>query len=52
MSEHGIGDRVDGGWIFSSSGADDGNLSPEFLGNRPRRERRYAEYVRVPAPYV
>jgi propanol-preferring alcohol dehydrogenase len=32
VSEHGIGDRVGVGWIFSSSGADDENLSREFLG--------------------
>jgi propanol-preferring alcohol dehydrogenase len=52
VSEHGIGDRVGVGWIFSSSGADDENLSPEFLGTGRDANGGYAEYMLVPARYA
>jgi propanol-preferring alcohol dehydrogenase len=52
VSEHGIGDRVGVGWIFSSSGADDENLSREFLGTGRDANGGYAEYMLVPARYA
>lgn len=52
VSEHRIGDRVGVGWIFSSSGAGDENLSPEFLGTGRDADGGYAEHMRVPARYA
>ena len=52
VSEHRIGDRVGVGWIFSSSGERDENLSPEFLGTGRDANGGYAEYMVVPARYA
>ena len=52
VSEHRVGDRVGVGWIFSSSGAEDENLHPEFLGTGRDANGGYAEYMVVPAGYA
>lgn len=52
VSEHRVGDRVGVGWIFSSSGAEDENLSPEFVGTGRDANGGYAEYMAVPARYA
>jgi propanol-preferring alcohol dehydrogenase len=43
------GDRVGVGWIHSSTGADDENLSPEFRATGRDVNGGYAEYMTVPA---
>lgn len=52
VSEHDVGDRVGVGWIFSSSGAADENLSHEFRGTGRDANGGYAEYMVVPARYA
>jgi propanol-preferring alcohol dehydrogenase len=52
VSEHRVGDRVGVGWIFSSSGAADENLSSEFVGTGRDANGGYAEYMAVPARYA
>ena len=52
VNEHRVGDRAGVGWIFSSSGADDENLSPEFRGTGRDANGGYAEYMVVPARYA
>ncbi|MFQ5731544.1 MAG: alcohol dehydrogenase catalytic domain-containing protein [Planctomycetaceae bacterium] len=47
-----IGDRVGIGWIHSSSGADDENLSPEFRATGRDVNGGYAEFVTVPQEYA
>ncbi|MFQ5671212.1 MAG: alcohol dehydrogenase catalytic domain-containing protein [Acidobacteriota bacterium] len=49
---HALGDRVGVGWIYSSSGADDENLSPEFRATGRDVDGGYAEYLTVPAAYA
>jgi propanol-preferring alcohol dehydrogenase len=46
------GDRVGVGWIHSSSGGMDENLSPEFLATGRDRNGGYAEYLTVPEAYA
>jgi propanol-preferring alcohol dehydrogenase len=47
-----IGDRVGVGWIHSSSGADDENLSPMFRGTGRDVDGGYAEYMTVGEGYA
>ena len=44
-----VGERVGVGWIHSSSGARDENLSPEFTATGKDVNGGYAEYMTVPA---
>ena len=46
------GDRVGVGWIHSSSGAADENLSPEFRATGRDVNGGYAEYMTVPEDYA
>jgi propanol-preferring alcohol dehydrogenase len=46
------GERVGVGWIYSSSGAADENLSPDFLATGRDRNGGYAEYLTVPEDYA
>jgi propanol-preferring alcohol dehydrogenase len=48
----GIGDRVGVGWIHSSSGLDDENLSPQFRATGRDVDGGYAEYMTVPEVYA
>lgn len=47
-----VGDRVGVGWIYSSSGEKDENLSSEFLATGRDRNGGYAEYLTVPEVYA
>lgn len=47
-----VGDRVGVGWIHSSSGAPDENLSPAFAATGRDRNGGYAEYLTVPEGYA
>ena len=47
-----VGDRVGIGWIHSSSGADDENLSPRFRATGRDTHGGYAEYVTVSEDYA
>ena len=47
-----IGDRVGVGWIHSSSGAVDENLSPSFRATGRDADGGYAEYMTVPEGYA
>ncbi len=47
-----VGDRVGVGWIHSSSGGPDENLSPEFRATGRDVNGGYAEYMTVPARYA
>jgi len=51
-SRFGIGDRVGVGWIHSSSGAADENLSPRFRATGRDVNGGYAEYMTVPETYA
>lgn len=46
------GDRVGVGWIFSSTGAEDENLSEEFRATGRDANGGYAEYMTVPENYA
>ncbi|MGD2137797.1 MAG: zinc-dependent alcohol dehydrogenase family protein [Gammaproteobacteria bacterium] len=46
------GERVGVGWIHSSSGARDENLSPAFTATGRDRNGGYAEYLSVPEDYA
>ena len=46
------GDRVGVGWIFSSSGAEDENLSPDFCATGRDANGGYAEYMTVNERYA
>ena len=46
------GDRVGVGWIHSSNGAADENLSPEFRATGRDVNGGYAEYITVPEQYA
>jgi len=48
----GVGDRVGVGWIHSSSGAVDENLSPLFRATGRDVNGGYAEYMTVPETYA
>jgi propanol-preferring alcohol dehydrogenase len=47
-----IGDRVGVGWIHSSSGTVDENLSPSFRATGRDADGGYAEYLTVPEGYA
>lgn len=47
-----VGARVGVGWIHSSSGGKDENLSPEFSATGRDRNGGYAEYLTVPEAYA
>ncbi|NNG12717.1 MAG: alcohol dehydrogenase catalytic domain-containing protein, partial [Halobacteria archaeon] len=47
-----LGARVGVGWIHSSSGAPDENLSPAFTATGRDRNGGYAEYLTVPEAYA
>jgi propanol-preferring alcohol dehydrogenase len=47
-----VGDRVGVGWIHSSTGEADENLSPEFRATGRDVNGGYAEYMTVPADYA
>jgi propanol-preferring alcohol dehydrogenase len=49
---HRLGDRVGVGWIHSSTGRRDENLSPEFRATGRDVNGGYAEYVTVPEKYA
>lgn len=51
-TEHAIGDRVGVGWIHSSTGDTEENLSPEFRATGRDVNGGYAEYMTVPAHYA
>ncbi len=50
--ERTVGERVGIGWIHSSSGSDDENLSNEFRATGRDADGGYAEYVVVPETYA
>jgi propanol-preferring alcohol dehydrogenase len=50
--KHQEGDRVGVGWIFSSSGEDDENLSPDFRATGRDANGGYAEYMTVHERYA
>ena len=52
VSRHAIGDRVGVGWIHSSSGTADENLSPLFRATGRDIDGGYAEYLTVPERYA
>jgi propanol-preferring alcohol dehydrogenase len=52
VRRHRIGDRLGVGWIHSSSGGADENLSPEFRATGRDVDGGYAEYVTVPEAYA
>ena len=47
-----VGDRVGVGWIHSSSGTPDENVSPEFVATGRDVNGGYAEYMTVPQGYA
>jgi propanol-preferring alcohol dehydrogenase len=47
-----VGDRVGVGWIYSSSGGADENLSPEFQATGRDVNGGYADYMTVPEAYA
>lgn len=47
-----LGERVGVGWINSSSGGPDENISPEFIATGRDVNGGYAEYARVPEKYA
>ncbi len=49
---HAVGDRVGVGWIHSSTGEPDENLSPQFRATGRDVNGGYAEYMTVPAGYA
>jgi propanol-preferring alcohol dehydrogenase len=49
---HRVGDRVGIGWIHSSSGGADENLSPAFRATGRDVDGGYAEYMTVPEAYA
>lgn len=52
VSRHQLGDRVGVGWIYSSSGGIDENLTPEFVATGRDADGGYAEYMTVPEGYA
>jgi len=51
-NRHTLGDRVGVGWIHTSSGTADENLSPSFRATGRDANGGYAEYLTVPAAYA
>ncbi len=49
---HAVGDRVGVGWIHSSTGQPDENLSPRFRATGRDVNGGYAEFMTVPAGYA
>lgn len=52
VTEPAVGERVGVGWIFSSSGDDAENLSPQFRATGRDANGGYAELMTVPARYA
>ncbi|MEJ2085850.1 MAG: zinc-dependent alcohol dehydrogenase family protein [Acidobacteriota bacterium] len=52
VSTFAAGDRVGVGWIHSSTGKEDENLSEEFRATGRDAPGGYAEYMTVPEPYA
>ena len=52
VQRHALGDRVGVGWIHSSTGSDDENLSSEFRATGRDADGGYAEYMTVPGDYA
>lgn len=52
VTKHRVGDRVGVGWIHSSSGAADENLSPQFTATGRDVDGGYAELMTVPEDYA
>lgn len=52
VTQHRVGDRVGVGWIHSSTGAPDENLSADFRATGRDAHGGYAEYTTVPAAYA
>jgi len=52
VAQHAVGDRVGVGWIHSSTGDGDENLSPEFTATGRDVDGGYAEYLCVPGDYA
>jgi propanol-preferring alcohol dehydrogenase len=52
VTRHAIGDRVGVGWIHSSSGAADENLSPQFRATGRDVNGGYAEFMTVGEDYA
>ena len=52
VTAHREGDRVGVGWIHSSSGHQDENVSNEFIATGRDVNGGYAEFMTVPAPYA
>lgn len=50
--EHKVGDRVGVGWIHSSTGAADENVSDQFVATGRDVNGGYAEYMTVPEAYA
>jgi propanol-preferring alcohol dehydrogenase len=51
VTSHREGDRVGVGWIYSSDGGPQENLSPQFRATGRDVDGGYAEYMTVPADY-
>ena len=52
VTRHHTGDRVGVGWIHSSTGAHDENLSPQFRATGRDAHGGYAQYMTVPERYA
>ncbi len=52
VTRHGVGERVGVGWIHSSSGGLDENLSPDFRATGRDHNGGYAEYIVVGERYA
>ena len=52
VTQHDLGDRVGVGWIHSSTGDIDENLSPDFRATGRDAPGGYAEYMTVPENYA
>jgi propanol-preferring alcohol dehydrogenase len=52
VRRHRLGDRLGVGWIHSSSGGADENLSPEFRATGRDVDGGYAEYMTAPEAYA
>ena len=52
VTRHRMGERVGVGWIHSSSGTADENLSPDFRATGRDVNGGYAEYMTVPEDYA
>jgi propanol-preferring alcohol dehydrogenase len=52
VTRHRVGDRVGVGWIHSSSGGGDENLTTQFVATGRDADGGYAEYMIVPEDYA